>query len=73
MVSIKNKIKNYKSMVCISDDGFQAIVHYSNYNDAHGNKVNAIMIYSNDNGDGVYGKPVAVIKGIDIDKIKNII
>mgnify|MGYP003150685897 CR=1 FL=1 len=62
---IKDKIKKYKSMILISDDGFQAIVHTNNYNDGGGNKTNAILVYDNNgNGDGLYGKPVSVICGI---------
>ena len=56
----------------ISDNGFQAFVHTNQYNDC-GKKVDAVLVYSNGNiGDGKYGRPVAVIKGCDIDKIKNL-
>tara|TARA_R100000808_G_C2053775_1_gene88146 strand:+ start:112 stop:363 length:252 start_codon:yes stop_codon:yes gene_type:complete len=72
MSSIKTKIKNYPHFKIISDNGFQAFVHTNQYNDC-GKKVDAVLVYSNGNiGDGKYGRPVAVIKGCDIDKIKNI-
>ena len=71
MKTIKDKIKQYPSMKFISDDGFQAIVHSDSFN-YMGDKVKAIIIYKNDNGNGVYGKPCQVICGVAYDKVKNI-
>tara|TARA_R100000808_G_scaffold24483_1_gene56509 strand:- start:1419 stop:1640 length:222 start_codon:yes stop_codon:yes gene_type:complete len=68
MIKIKDLIKKYKSMSLISDDGFQAIVHTNNYNYG-GNKINAILVFNNDDGDGLYGKPVSVICGTAYDII----
>ena len=76
MKNIKDKIKYYnnkadgdRGMLLVSDDGFQAVVHTNNYNDGNGNKINAILIYNNDNGDGLYGKPTSVISVIAYDII----
>ena len=68
MMSIKDKIKKYKSMIIISDDGFQAVVHTDNYMGS----MPAFIIYSNDNGDGMYGKPVAAIFGSAYDAMAKI-
>lgn len=70
MVRITDKIDEYSSMKVISDDGFQAIVH-SNYYDGMGENKNAIFIYKNDDGDGLYGKPAQVIHGLAYDKLKD--
>lgn len=59
MISIKDKIKKYKSMSLISDDGFQALVHTNNYMGS----INAILVYKNDDGGGLYGKPCSAIFG----------
>ncbi len=70
MSIIKDKMKKYKSMSLISDDGFQAIIHTNNYNNGGGDKVNAILVYDNNgNGDGKYGSPSSVIYGTAYDII----
>ena len=70
MKTLKDKQKQYPHWIIITDDGFSAMVYTPTFS---GVPQDTILVFSNDDGDGKYGKPVASFFGSDIKKITDVL